>query len=52
MVASALVDDVSTRIVSLLANPGSNLRCLRARTPMIASAYTYKAGLQHVRQQK
>ena len=40
--ASTVADNVSRRRAPLSANLGRKLRCLRARAPMIASAYTYK----------
>jgi hypothetical protein len=38
-----VADNVSTWPAPLSANSSRNLRCLRARAPMIASAYTYRA---------
>jgi hypothetical protein len=40
MMASTLADNVSTPAAPLAANPSRNSRCLRARPPMIASAYS------------
>jgi len=42
MMASTVADDVSTTRAPLSANPSGKRRCLRARAPMIASAYTYQ----------
>ena len=41
MMASIMADNLSTRLASLSANPSRNPLRLRARAPMIASAYTY-----------
>src|SRR4051794_34537293 len=41
MMASTVADNVSTSRAPLAANPGRNPLRLRARTPMIASAYSY-----------
>ncbi len=41
MMASTVADNVSTTLAPLSANPSRNLLRLRARRPMIASAYTY-----------
>ena len=42
MMASTVADNVSRPAAPLSANPSRNPLCLRARTPMIASGYTYK----------
>ena len=41
MMASTVADNVSRRSAPLSANLGSKPRCLRARSRMMASAYTY-----------
>ena len=41
MIASTVAHNASTTLAPLSANSSRNLRCLRARAPMIASAYTY-----------
>jgi hypothetical protein len=39
MMASTVADNVSTSVGSVSDNSSRNLLCLRARAPMIASAY-------------
>jgi len=46
MMASTVAGNVSTTRAPLSANPSKNLLRLRARAPMIASAYTY--GRRHI----
>src|SRR4051794_34143058 len=41
MMASTVAHNVSAALAPLSANPSRNRRRLRARAPMIASAYTY-----------
>ena len=43
MMASTVADNVSTPLSPLSANPSRNRLRLRARAPMIASAYSYKS---------
>jgi hypothetical protein len=54
MMASTVADNVSTTSAPLSANSSRNRRRLRARAPMIASAYTYLAArsIHGVRQQR
>ncbi len=41
--ASMVAGSVSTTPALLAANPSRKRRCLRARPPMMASAYTYRS---------
>jgi hypothetical protein len=47
MMASTLADNVRRPAAPLSLNPSRNPLCLRARTPMIASAYSYRLASQH-----